>query len=92
MGLRMAGIPCQRATNILVYICKQSGVEVLNYLDDLEGAEVEDRVQWAGIYWVSNQGVCSSHQDGVSGHHVRHCEDGHGGDSRASAGHPGGGG
>ena len=47
MGLRTAGIACQRAANILVYICKQSGVEVLNYLDDLGGAEVEDRALWA---------------------------------------------
>ena len=46
MGLRTAEIACQRATNILVYICKQSGVEILNYLDDLEGAEVEERAQW----------------------------------------------
>ena len=46
MGLRTAGIACQRATNILVYICKQSGVEILNYLDDLRGAEVEERAQW----------------------------------------------
>ena len=46
MGLRTAGIACQRATNILVYICKQSDVEILNYLDDLGGAEVEERAQW----------------------------------------------
>ena len=46
MGLRTAGIACQRATNILVYICKQSGVEILTYLDDLGGAEVEERAQW----------------------------------------------
>ena len=39
MGLRTAGTACQRAINILVYICKQSGVEILNYLDDLGGAE-----------------------------------------------------
>ena len=47
MGLRTARIACQRATNILVYICKQSGVKVWNYLDDLGGAEVEDKAQWA---------------------------------------------
>ena len=45
MGLRMAGIACQRATNILAFICKQNGVEVLNYLDDLGGTGVEGRAQ-----------------------------------------------
>ena len=45
MGLQTAGIACQRATNILAFICKQNGVEVLNYLDDLGGADVEGRAQ-----------------------------------------------
>ena len=45
-------------------------------------------VEETGVYWVSNQGVCSGHQNGVSGHYVWHCEDGHGGDPRACAGHP----
>ena len=44
MSQRMAGIACQRATCILLYICKQSKVGFLNYLDDLGGAEVEDEV------------------------------------------------
>ena len=47
MGLRTAGIACQRATNIIVYICKQNGVEILNYFDDLAGAETQVRAHRA---------------------------------------------
>ena len=43
MGLQT----CQRATNIIVYICKQNRVEILNYFDDLAGAETQVRAQVA---------------------------------------------
>ena len=47
MGLRTTGIACQRATNIIVYICEKEGVDILNYFDDLGVAERKEKAQWA---------------------------------------------
>ena len=47
MGFRTAGIACQRTTNIIVYICEKEGVDILNYFDDLGGAETKEKAQWA---------------------------------------------
>ena len=47
MGLRTAGIACQKATNIIVYISEKKRVDILNYFDDLGGAERKEKAQWA---------------------------------------------
>ena len=47
MGLRSAASVCQRLTNAVTYIVGQYGVEVVNYLDDLAGAEGWDRADEA---------------------------------------------
>ena len=50
MGLRSAEIACQKATDIIRYICGRNGVTVLNYLDDIGGAEVPHHAQDAFRY------------------------------------------
>lgn len=40
MGLRLVAMACQRITSAISYICLQRGFDVLNYLDDFQGAEV----------------------------------------------------
>ena len=50
MVLRSAGIACQKATDIISYICGRNGVMVLNYLDDIGGAEVPHYVEDAFRY------------------------------------------
>ena len=47
MGLGTTGIACWRATNIIAYICEKKGVDILNYFDDLGGAERKEKAQWA---------------------------------------------
>ena len=64
MGLRSAGIACQKATDIVRYICGISGVTVLNYLDDIGGAEVPHHAQDAFRYvghLLSALGLDESH-------------------------------
>ena len=39
MGLRSAALNCQRLTNAVSHILKKKGVDVVNYLDDIAGAE-----------------------------------------------------
>ena len=39
MGLRSAANICQRTTNAISFIMLQIGIAILNYLDDLAGAE-----------------------------------------------------
>ena len=43
MGLRSSAFICQRVTNAITYMMFQVGVAILNYLDDLAGAETPDR-------------------------------------------------
>ena len=40
MGIRSAAYICMRTTNALAFICKEMGVDILNYLDDLAGCEI----------------------------------------------------
>ena len=43
MGLRSSAFICQRVTNAITYMMFQVGLAILNYLDDLAGAETPDR-------------------------------------------------
>jgi len=47
MGLRSAAAICQRVTNAIAYMMFRIGVYVLNYLDDLAGAEVKDLAEFS---------------------------------------------
>lgn len=47
MGLRSAAMACQRITNGIKYICSQHGYDVLNYLDDFQGVELEAKADSA---------------------------------------------
>ena len=42
MGLRNAAAICQRVTNAIVFILFKIGIQILNYLDDLAGAEKKE--------------------------------------------------
>ena len=101
MGLRTAGIACQRATNIIVYICEKEGVIILNYFDDLGGAERKEKAQWAfnllggpvvaaGVCWICFKGLWTSHQNGFPGNSLWHRGHGYGSHPRESARHAGG--
>ena len=46
-GMRFSSQICQRVTNAISLIVFQLGVQILNYLDDLAGAETKDRVSFA---------------------------------------------
>jgi len=39
MGLRSAAYICMRTTSAIRFMCRQHGVEILNYLDDFAGCE-----------------------------------------------------
>ena len=41
-GLHFAAYLCQRTTNMLRYILKQRDVEIVNYIDDLSGADTPE--------------------------------------------------
>ena len=47
MGLRSAAMMCQRFTNATSFIMWQFGVAILNYLDDLAGAEKKENAAFA---------------------------------------------
>ena len=47
MGSRSSAFCCQRTTNAIMYIFAKNHFHGLNYLDDLGGAETEDRVEMA---------------------------------------------
>lgn len=47
MGLRSAANICQRTTNAISYIMLQIGIAILNYLDDLAGAERKENAKFA---------------------------------------------
>ena len=47
MGLRSASGICQRATNAISFMMFQIGINILNYLDDLAGAETEEKAAFA---------------------------------------------
>ena len=47
MGLRSSAFICQRVTNAITYMMFQVGVAILNYLDDLAGAETPERAHIA---------------------------------------------
>ena len=47
MGMRSSSQICQRVTNAVSFIMFQLGVQILNYLDDLAGAENRDRAHFA---------------------------------------------
>lgn len=47
MGLRSAANICQRTTNAISFIMLQIGIAILNYLDDLAGAEHRDKAIFA---------------------------------------------
>ena len=43
MGLRSAAYLCQRITNAVAFMCREKGLSLCNYLDDIAGAETWDR-------------------------------------------------
>ncbi|KXJ18189.1 Alpha-1,6-mannosylglycoprotein 6-beta-N-acetylglucosaminyltransferase A [Exaiptasia diaphana] len=43
MGLRSAAMACQRITNAITHICAEHGYNVVNYLDDFQGVEQEEK-------------------------------------------------
>ena len=47
MGLRNAAAICQRVTNAILYILFKIGLQILNYLDDLAGAEKKENAEFA---------------------------------------------
>lgn len=47
MGLRNAASICQSVTNAVVFILFKLGIMILNYLDDLAGAETKSNAQFA---------------------------------------------
>ena len=47
MGLKSAANICQRATNAISFIMLQIGIAILNYLDDLAGAEKKEKAFFA---------------------------------------------
>lgn len=47
MGLRSAANICQRTTNAISFIMLQVGIAILNYLDDLAGAEHKQKAEFA---------------------------------------------
>lgn len=47
IGLRNAAAICQRVTNAIVFIMFKIGIMILNYLDDLAGAETKENAQFA---------------------------------------------
>lgn len=49
MGLRSSCQACQRVTDGVRYALSIGGCHIVNYIDDLAGAEVEDRVEEADI-------------------------------------------
>ena len=49
MGLKSAASICQRVTNAISFIMVQFGIAILNYLDDLAGAERRENAEFAYI-------------------------------------------
>lgn len=47
MGLKSASGICQRVTNAVSFIMFELGVQILNYLDDLAGAETKNNAEFA---------------------------------------------
>ena len=47
MGLKSAANICQRTTNAISFIMLQIGIAILNYLDDLAGAERKENAVFA---------------------------------------------
>ena len=47
MGLRSACLCCQRTTSGIKFIYRKLGYELVNYIDDLAGAEVQDKAHYA---------------------------------------------
>ena len=47
MGSRSSCYCCQRTTDVITYLVSKQGSRCVNYLDDLGGAEVPDRAEWA---------------------------------------------
>lgn len=47
MGLRSAAFICQRVTNAISFIMLKIGIAILNYLDDLAGAEQKEKAIFA---------------------------------------------
>ena len=43
MELRSATYMCMRTTSAIAYICKDIGIDILNYLDDLAGCESPEK-------------------------------------------------
>ena len=50
MGLRPAAYICMRTTNIIRFICQKNDIQILNYLDDLEGCEDSLKSDYAFVY------------------------------------------
>ena len=45
MGLRSVAYLCMQTTSAIAYICKDIGIDILNYLDDLAGYESPE-ISW----------------------------------------------
>ena len=50
MGLKSSAAICQRVTNAISFIMFQIGIAILNYLDDLAGAEKKEHANFAYLY------------------------------------------
>lgn len=47
MGLKSAAAICQRVSNAITFMMFQLGISILNYLDDLAGAETAEKAEFA---------------------------------------------
>ena len=51
MGLRSSAMVCQCITSAVCYICKQSGYDILNYLDDFMGVAPHEHA-WTAYHFL----------------------------------------
>lgn len=69
MGLRSGAQICQRVTNAITYAMFMIGVAILNYLDDLAGAEVEGKADMAYLLldqFLKRVGISESEEKACS--------------------------
>ena len=58
MGLKSSAAICQRVTNAISFIMFQIGIAILNYLDDLAGAEKKEHANFAYLRLGTVLGRC----------------------------------
>lgn len=47
MGLKSVAAICQRVSNAITFMLFELGISILNYLDDLAGADTAERAEFA---------------------------------------------